>query len=457
MYLLISIIGILFTILFVVGTHESAHFFMARLLGIKVLRFSIGFGKTLWRRYDKSGTEYIFALIPLGGYVQMLDEKEGNVPEAERHLAFNTQPFYKKFLVVSAGPLANILCALLLYWIIFMIGFTTIKPIIGTVTPRSIAAESGLKSQQEITHVDGYQTLTWTSVLSRILMHVGNQDNLLMQVKNPCDPKDRSCPETTQIQRLDLSNWTLDGLTPDPLKSLGIIPYQPEIPLVIGVIQKNSPASISTLKIGDKMTAINQKKIATWEEVIQLIRNHPNETISLTVLRDKQELTFPIKIGSEREFFTKKGYLGIAPQYEWPKEMQQEIKYPPLTALTHAGQTMVDLSYFNLILFGKLLIGKLSLQSLGGPIMIFQNAGDALNYGFLAFISFLAFLSVSIGIINCLPIPGLDGGHLFFQIIELIIRRPIPDNILLFFYRLGFFLIIFMLIQAIINDLLRLY
>lgn len=364
--LLISILGILITIFFVIGTHESAHFIAARLLGVKVLRFSIGFGKTLFRWTDKKGTEYVFALIPLGGYVKMLDEGEGNVPSEELPLAFNRQPFYKKFLIVLAGPFVNILCALILYWVIFMIGFVSIKPVIGEVTPHSIAELGGLKANQEIISIDNDRTLTWTGILLRIIAHVGNQDQLKIETKNVKNQK-------IETHVLDLSHWQLEGLKPDPLDSLGIIPYQPNI------------------------------------------------------------------------------------TSGWPKELLNKNQYAPFTALTYAWKQIIDFTYFNLLLFGKMVTGKLSLQSLGGPITIFTSAGQALNYGFLSFMGFLAFLSVAIGVINLLPIPGLDGGHLFFQFIEFIIRRPLPEAIILFAYRLGIFLLLFLLIQSFVNDILRLY
>lgn len=359
MMTLISIMAIIATIFFVIGTHEWAHFMMARLVGVKVLRFSIGFGKTLLRWQGKTGTEYVFALIPLGGYVKMLDEREAPVSEDERPHTYNQQPYYKKFLIVLAGPAMNLLCALCLYWIIFMVGFTTIRPIIGDITPTSIAAQAGLKTGQEIIAVDGEKTRTWNSVLFRLLAHVGNEDTALITTTN-------------QILALDLANWKIDGLTPDPLTSLGLTPLMPAIPLIM------------------------------------------------------------------------------------PGNLIQHIQYSPIMALPEAWKQVKNLTYFNLLLFGKLITGKISLQSLGGPITIYQSAGSALNASILAFLGFLAFLSIAIGVINLLPIPGLDGGHLLIQTIEAVIRRPISEKILFNVYRLGFAVLIFFMVQALVNDLLRL-
>lgn len=451
MSVLISIFGILLTIFFVIGTHETAHFIAARLLGVKVLRFSIGFGKTLFRWHDKQGTEYTLALIPLGGYVKMLDESEEEVSPSELPRAFNRQPFYKKFLIVLAGPAINIFCAFILYWLIFTIGFVTIKPIIGNITPNSIAAEAHLKSNLEIIQVDNQVVSSWTAVLFRIMTHIGNKDHLHLETKDMASKK-------VQVYELDLSDWHISDLHPDPLSSLGMTPYEPVIPLIIGKITPHSQAEAAKLAVGDKIIAINKVKMKDWEAVITFIYHHPDESIIITIERKGNVIQLPAHIGMQRNLLLQKhGVLGISPNFEWPKSLLRTIKYGPLDAFSHAGQEVINFTYFNIVLFGKIVTGKLSLQSLGGPITIFETAGDALNSGFLAFIGFLAFLSISIGIINLIPIPGLDGGHLLIQFIEFLIRRSIPDRYILILFRLGFIFIIFILVQALINDILRLY
>jgi regulator of sigma E protease len=450
-HILISIAGILLTIFFVIGTHESAHFVAARLFGVKVLRFSIGFGKTLLQFRDKLGTEYVLALIPLGGYVKMLDENEGNVPPSDLPFAFNRQPFYKKFLIVLAGPVTNIFCAFVLYWLIFVIGFVAVKPVIGTVKARSIAAEGGLKKNQQIVSIDNKTTSTWTTIIFRLLSHAGNQDHVKIEVGSPADKK-------TEHYILDLSNWHMDALTPNPLVSVGITPYVPDIPLIIGIISADSPAAISQLKLGDKITALNKNPVKNWDELIIAIMKHPGETMTFAVERQNKVIDIPVALGYQRNWLMQKsGYLGIGPAFQWPKELLQKIKYGPIEAIPHAWQEISDFTYFNLMLVGKIVTGKVSMQSLGGPITIFESAGEALNYGFLAFISFLAFLSITLGIINLLPIPGLDGGHLFIQIIEFIIRRPVPEQIQMILYRFGLLLLLFVIVQALVNDVLRLY
>lgn len=356
--ILIAILGIILTLFFVVGVHELGHFLVARAVGVKVMSFSIGFGKALYSWRDKKGTEYILAPIPLGGYVKMLDETEENVSPEESHRAFNRQPYYKKFAVVAAGPLANLLFAFVLYWLIFMIGFNTIKPVIGNVIPNGIAAEAGVKSRQEIIAIDQVPTQSWTGVLIRVLFHTGSTDSLEMQT-------------TKERYVLNLAHFHLDNLKPDALKSLGLEPYFPENPAL-------------------------------------------------------------------------------------QKELIRHIQYGPVDALSHAWRNTKDFSELNLITLGKLLTGKVSLQSLGGPISIFQNAGAALNNGIIPFIGFLAFLSIAIGIINILPIPGLDGGHLLFQTIESIRRRPISIATQALCYRIGIIVLVLIVFQSIVNDLMRL-
>ncbi len=365
--ILISLLGIIITLLLIIGFHEYGHFIAARLLGIKILRFSIGFGKPLWRRYDKKGTEYVIAAIPLGGYVKMLDSTEENIGQEDLPLAFNHQPFYKKFLVVIAGPLANLILAIVLYWLLFMMGFTSIAPVVGKVTPHSIAANAGFKPYDEILSVDHKPTSNWMRVLVRILSRTGDTDTMQITVKSLNN-------QTKQTYQLNLAEWHMDNLKPDPLTSLGLQPYAP-----------------------------------------------------------------------------------LSPESQWPKNFLRHNQYGPIDALFQAWQHTYDFLYLNFNIIGKLITGKISLQSLGGPLSIFESAGAALNHGMVSFLSFLAFLSISVGIINVFPIPGLDGGHLLFQIIEAIWRRPIPPRVVALSYRLGLIVLVLLIFQAMVNDVLRLF
>lgn len=450
--ILISIIGIIITIFLVVGIHELGHFLVAKAVGIKVLRFSIGFGKALLSWHDKKGTEYVIAAIPLGGYVKMLDENEDNVATKELHMAFNRQPFYKKMAVIAAGPISNIIFAFFIYWLLFVIGFVTIAPIIGKVAPNSIAALAGLQPQQEILQIDNKSTHNWTTVIIDLLARAGDKDSMKMQVKG-LDAKDA----LPQVHILNLSAWHMNDLKPDPLDSIGITPFEPVIPSVIGKIVANSPAMAAGLKSGDKILAIDGRPVADWPAVIDITLAHPNETLTFNLERNKEKISVAVAIGAKRHLFAAKtGYLGLSPDFVFPKELLRKNKYGPIDALSHAWQDTAMFTNMNFIVLKKMFTGKISLRSLGGPITIFESAGAALNNGILSFLSFLAFLSISIGIINIVPVPGLDGGQLLFQIIETVTRRPISERALTLFYRLGIIFLLLIMVQALVNDILRL-
>ncbi|MDR3477093.1 MAG: RIP metalloprotease RseP [Gammaproteobacteria bacterium] len=445
-----SIIGIIITILLVVGIHEMGHFLVAKACGIKVLRFSIGFGKALFTWHDKKGTEYVLAAIPLGGYVKMLDEGEEAVLPEEAHLAFNRQPYYKKMAVIAAGPISNLIFAFVIYWILFTVGFITIAPIIGKVAPNSIAASANLKPEQEILAIDNKPTHNWTTVIINLLTRAGDNGNLNLEIKNPTIAE-------SQHYQVSLVNWHLDDLKPDPLDSLGISPYEPFIPAIIGKVIPNSPAAKSGMQQSDEIIAIDNKPVKDYLEMVNIINEHPGATLSFSIKRQNKIMTLPITIGVKRNlFFQKFGFLGVASNFEWPKSMLRINQYGPIEAMSHAFRDVETFTKLNLIILGKMVTGKISLKSLGGPITIFESAGTALNNGIISFLSFLAFLSISIGIVNILPVPGLDGGHLLFQTIEAIIRRPLSSKSQVLFFRLGLIFLLLVMFQALVNDILRL-
>jgi len=379
----------------------------------------------------------------------MLDETEGNVATVDLPYAYNRQPFYKKFLIVAAGPFSNLVFAFLIYWLLFVVGFITLVPIIGKISPNSIAANAGLKPQQEITAVDHKPSQTWMTIIVHLLARSGETSSLNMQVQDN---------NQTKTINLNLATWKMDDLKPDPLASLGIIPYEPIIPPIINKILIDGPAARSNLKIGDEIVAINKKKIGDWYDMMEMISTHPKEKLTFTIKRNRQILDFPIVIGMKTSFFmSKHGFLGVSPKFEYPKKLLRLNKYSPIMAMQHAYQDTVTFVHLNFIILGKMLTGKISFHSLGGPITIFESAGNALNLGIISFLSFLAFLSISIGVINILPIPGLDGGHLLIQIIEAVTGRTMSVNAQVLLFRLGFILLIVVMFQALMNDILRIW
>lgn len=447
--ILTSLTGTFLTVCFIIGIHELGHFLAAKLCGIKVLRFSIGFGKTLFRWYDKTGTEYAITMFPLGGYVRLLDENETPVSEADKHLAFNNQSIPKRLSVVCAGPLFNLIFAFLTYWIVFVIGLTTFVPTIGEIIPVSISSQAGLKVGQEITKINGKQTRDWMDVTIAIFSRIGDQGKMEITVK---DPKINS----TKIYQLNLENWKLDKLNPDPIESLGIIPFEPKTPAIIGEILENSPAK-TQLKLQDRILAINDQPVQDWPSMTEMIKQHPDQTISIKIKRNGKIITKQIALGYKRNWLLQKeGFLGVISTWQTPDELINKNKYSPLGAIIRSYQEVVQFIHLNFLVIGKLITGDISVQSIAGPVSILAGAGVALNLGFVVFLSFLGFISSSIAAVNILPIPGLDGSYVVYFLIESIIKRPISPKIRILLYRLGILTILFILAQGLVNDLLRL-
>jgi len=448
--IILSIIGIIITILLIVGIHEFGHFIVARALSIKVLKFSIGFGKTLWTRRDKKGTEYVIAAVPLGGYVKMLDENEEPVAKKELHLAFNNQSILKRTLVVLAGPLFNFIFAFLIYWAIFVIGFETPAPIIGKVAAKSIAANAGLKPQDEVLKINNVEVKSWSNIVMQFAFKIGDDNGMQFTTKNL---------KSSSIQQhdLDLENWHLNELQPNILESIGIEPYQPQIKPIIKYILDDSPAANANLQENDLIVAINNNPIKNWQEAQKLIKDNPNKTLVFNIKRNAAPLDIKVLIGENGNWFSgSEGFVGISPSFEWPKDLIRHIQYSPLQAISHASQNTLDFIKLNFLMLGKMLTGKVSVLSIGGPITIFQSAGDAFITGLLPFISFIAFLSIAIGVINLLPIPGLDGGHLLFYLIEFAIKKPLSIRVQNLMFHFGLILLMLLIVQAVANDLMRL-
>jgi regulator of sigma E protease len=446
----ISIISVVLTLIIIVGFHELGHFLAARLMGVKVLRFSIGFGKTLLRYQDKQGTEYALSLIPLGGYVKLLDENEASVPDNLLPFAYNKQPLLKKLTIILAGPIFNFILAFFIYWVVFMTGFVSLAPIVSKVTPGSIADRNHFPVSSEILAVDNVRTLNWTAIIIRLLNHAGEDTPLLITIK---DVKTYAEKNLT----LAVSGWKLDDYRPDPLISLGLIPYEPVIPANIGIIEKNSPAEISGLKVKDLILGLNSTLIQNWFEFATLVHGMPNQNVQVRVLRDNHLITIPLSIGQKKDWhFTPYGYIGISPHFIFPPELLRTDRYAFIPAAFQAIHEVALFTRMNVLVIKKIFLGKISLKSLSGPLSIVNSAGASLNNGFLAFMSFLAFLSVSIGFVNLLPIPGLDGGHVLFLCIAAIIRRPLSDRTQILMYKLGILLLLALMTQSLVNDFMRL-
>ncbi len=450
--ILISIISFLVAIAILVAFHEFGHFWVARRLGVKVLKFSVGFGRKLISWTGKDGTEYVIAAIPLGGYVKMLDEREGEVNPDELSQAFNRKPLWVRTAVVAAGPIFNFIFAILAYWLMFMIGITGTIPKVGNVAPSSIAAQAGIVAGDRILKVDDESTHTWSDVVNVIMPRLGDTDYLPFELK--------SKEGLTKSANLNLMTWSLNREEPDLLDSLGITPYISEIPPVIYQVQMGEPASKAGFLPGDIILAVNGKPVEQWLDFTYVVERSANEPVDVVVQREEGyivEITFkPRLYGSGVD--AQKGYAGLVVKMPEPDESLQWVeRFDPWHALTASVVKTGQYISISIKMIGKMITGKIGLENLSGPVTIAQVAGMSASIGIQYYLNFLAMISISLGVINLLPIPILDGGHLLYYAIEFITRKPVSDKIQVFGFQLGMMFLIFIMTVAFYNDILRMF
>ncbi|MEW9797634.1 sigma E protease regulator RseP [Alteromonas sp. CYL-A6] len=430
-----------------VAVHEWGHFYVARRCGVFVERFSIGFGKPLWRKRSQSGTEYVIAAIPLGGYVRMLDERVDDVPPEQAHQAFNNKPVLQRMAIIAAGPGINFVFAVFALFVMYLVGLETVKPVIKQVEPDSIAARAALKDGDEILAIGERDTPDWEAVNFELVSYVGGeQAPLTVKGENGV---------TRQIT-LNIREWNFDPDKQSPLRSLGITPFRPDPTLTLSLVGKDSPAAEAGLKAGDTLTALNGERIADWASLVEMISDKPGETATLTVQRDGQTLTVNATIARQETPEGQKGYLGVSPAFEaWPPGYLFTHQYGLLESVSRALDKTWRLMTLSIEMIGKLLTGDVSVKNLSGPISIAQGAGVSAGYGLAYFLSFLALISVNLGIINLLPLPMLDGGHLMYFTIEWITGKPVPEVVQEWGFRIGGALLFMIMGIAIINDIAR--
>lgn len=438
-------LGVLITV------HEFGHFWVARRLGVKVLRFSIGFGRPLWRRVGGDGTEYVLAGIPLGGYVKMLDEREEAVDPAEAHLAFNRQVLWKRAAIVLAGPLFNLGFAILLYWGLLVVGETGSRALIGAVTPGSLAAEAGIEVGDELLQIGDRPTPTWEAAVFALMAESLEGEDLPVRVR------DRDGDE----QRLVLSGPGLAALPDDPgiLGQIGLSPAQPPLPPRIGTLVPGEAAEQAGLRPGDLILSVAGEPVATWDAWVKQVRDHPGQSLSLRLERGGEELELDL---TPRPVPGPDGEIGrVGAGVEVPEallaEYRAEVRLGPLDAAQVAVAKTFDMSWLMLKVMGRMLTGQASVENLSGPISIAESAGRSASHGVDYFIKFLAVVSISLGVLNLLPIPLLDGGHLLFFLVEAIKGSPLSESLQMLGQRVGVVLIAALMSLAFYVDLQRLF
>ena len=438
-------LGILITV------HEFGHFWVARRLGVKVLRFSVGFGRPLWRRRGAvDGTEYVVAAIPLGGYVKMLDEREGDVPDAEVHRAFNRQTLPVRSAVVAAGPAFNFAFAILAYWVVFVVGDVGTRPLVGQVSDGGPAAMAGFQPGDLVLRVNGEDTPTWEAVVYELLS-AG-----VAQVPADIDV----VGEGGFAERRQLSPDALHRLAEerDALAVLGIKPERPVLPAVIGEIVPGEAADRAGLRVGDRLLTVDGAAIKDWREWVDYVQARPGQRLRLDIDRGGERLTLGIVPAAVERGGTATGRIGAGVVLDETAfdRYRAEVRYGPVKALGVALHKTWDLSSLTLKVVWKMLVGEASVNNLSGPITIAQTAGKSASVGFVHFLKFLALVSVSLGVLNLLPIPVLDGGHLAYFAIEAIKGGPLSEETQMLGQRIGLAILFGLMALAIYLDLARL-
>lgn len=401
---LYMIVGTLIALGVLVTFHEFGHFWVARRCGVKVLRFSVGFGMPLLRWYDRQGTEFVIAAIPLGGYVKMLDEREGEVPVDQLDQSFNRKSVRQRIAIVAAGPVANFLLALVFFWGLAMLGTEQVRPVIGSVESGSIAAKAGLSPGQEIVAIDGEPTVGWSAVNLQLIRRLGESGTLQLLVREQGSTADSP-------RELVLDNWLKGTDEPDPIRSLGIRPWRPALAPVLAELDPKGPAQAAGLKTGDRLLALDGQALTDWQQVVDWVRVRPDTKIVLHVERDGAQIDVPVTLAARGKEKVASGYLGAGVKaVDWPPEMLREVSYGPLAAIGEGARRTWTMSVLTLDSLKKMLFGELSVKNLSGPITIAKVAGASAQSGVADFLNFLAYLSISLGVLNLLPIPVLDGG-----------------------------------------------
>ena len=447
---LYTLVSFLAAIAILVAIHEFGHFWVAKKLGVKVLRYSIGFGKPLWiKRAGPDQTEYVIAALPFGGFVRMLDEREGDVAESEKHRAFNRQPIWKRFLIVFAGPAFNFLLAIFIYWIISMTGVTGLKSVVGQVAPGSYAAQAGITPGMQIIRTEGWETPTWDSVFQEALPRLVEQSTLTIDTQDSAG--------NINSHQLDLSGIDPDQDIKQPFDALGLFFF--DIPPVVGDVMADTPAAAAGLSPGDKIIRIGHEEIVHWHQISMALQDKAGQELTIVIDRAGKLIDLTVTPSAYTRKGQTFGVLGIRPEAKQRKIRDDEKAVQQFGLIDSVGYAMHrtwNISYVTLRVLGLMVSMKMSLTNISGPINIAVVAGESASFGWERYVIFLALVSISLGILNLLPIPILDGGHLMYYIVEFIKGSPVSEATEAMGQRIGILMLVMLMMLAFYNDIIRL-
>lgn len=452
MSLFSTIVAFLAAIALLVTVHEFGHFIAARLCGVQVLKFSIGFGKAIFsRRMGKGGTEWVISAIPFGGYVKMLDEREGIVAPSETHRAFNRKSVWRRMLIVAAGPAANFLFAILVYWVLFLQGVPEAKPMLDSPIAGSISSSVDVRRGDRVNRVDDQVVETWQDLRWQLVQASVEKRRVRLEIV-------RQGAGITWLE-LDLSGANIGDQEKDPVSAIGLRLYRPDLPPVVGGVTDGSVAKLAGLSAGDRIIAVDDVEVRSWTAFVDSIRAKPAQPVVVELDRDGRRLALsliPESIASPGGK-TRTGRIGAfakAPQDA--DGLITVVRRGPIESMLAAIHRTYDTSRFSLKMMGKMLVGEISPKNISGPISIADYAGQSAQMGIAPFMAFLALVSISLGVLNLLPVPLLDGGHLLYYMFELLVGRPLSEGTMEFGQRIGMAFLLLLMAFAFYNDISRL-
>lgn len=436
-----------------VTVHEYGHFWVARRCNVKVHRFSIGFGKVLFKKIDKHGTEFVIAAIPLGGYVKMLDSRVEDVTDELQAYAFDKKTVWQRIAIVAAGPIANFLLAIVAFSIMYMMGVNSAKPIIQGVLDNSPASVIEEQKTFQITAVNGVPMNDWEAVNLALVAQIG-ETQLDLTIAPIVSIGSHVVMEPNQAYTVSLADWHFNPKKESVISSLGFVPYSPQVHLVAAAISENSASQRSGLEIGDKLIAINGHNLDDWLQFVNLIQKNAKQPLQLSIERGTIAKTLTL-IPDAREGHDgiTQGYIGLAPQVDvYPDEFRVNLKYDVLNSLQKGVDKTWQLTELTFSTLVKLVSGDLSVKNLSGPVGIAKGAGMSADYGMAYFLGFIALISVNLGLMNLIPLPVLDGGHLMYYFFEALTGKPVSEKIQEFGFKIGIVILMTFMSIALLND-----